>query len=242
MPARYRRHGPRRDSGPSLFGSIGWLFADLMLALALAFLLATMVSTIPPAVAPKPHVTATPTKTNQPGPALDLHYVPVTLSIDPSAVSANAVERLLLSNPALKGRRAGLVILFGGGSLDGPWQQLDKKIWGILQSMNDVTPLFSGAVPLQYWNGSYPSNLFLLHIYLFRTSLRVLLPAAFPGPGKSAPKPRTPAVLPARHRTARVLAARHPAASGYRPRCRGRCRRRRFRRHPGGRPDAGGHA
>jgi hypothetical protein len=97
--------------------------------------------------------------------------VPVTLSIDPSSVSGSAIEQVLLSDPRLKGRRAGLVLLFGGGGLNGPWQQLDKQIWGILQSMNDVTPLFSGAVGLQYWNGSYPLNQFLLRIYLFKTFL-----------------------------------------------------------------------
>ena len=124
-----------------------------MLALALAFLLATVVGTKNACREPKPHAkvmpTPTPTPTTQPGPALDLHDVPVTLSIDPSNVSASAIAQRLLSDPSLKGRRAGLVILFGGGSLDGPWQHLDKQIWGILQSMDDESPLFSGAVPLR---------------------------------------------------------------------------------------------
>jgi hypothetical protein len=234
VPTRYRRYRSRGDTGHTLFGSIGWLFADLMLALALAFLLATVIGTKTPAAAPKPHAkvspTPTPTPTTQPGPALDLHDVPVTLSIDPFNVSASAIAQRLLSDPTLKGRRAGLVILFGGGSLDGPWQHLDKQIWGILQSMDDESPLFSGAVPLEYWNGSYPLDQFLLRIYLFKTSLRVLPPVAVPGPGKPAPRPGT--------RTW-VLAAGRAAVSLCRPGCWRRIGRR-FRRHPGGRPDAGG--
>jgi hypothetical protein len=241
VPTRYRRYGSRGDTGHTLFGSIGWLFADLMLALALAFLLSTLVGTKTPAAAPKPHTkvtstptptpTPSPTKTTQPGPALDLHDVPVTLSIDPSNVSASAIAQQLLSDPSLKGRRAGLVILFGGGSLDGPWQQLDTQIWGILQSMDDVSPLFSGAVPLEYWNGNYPLNQFLLRIYLFKTSLRVLPPVAVPGPGKPTPRPGT---------GARILAAGRAVGSWCRPGCRGRIGRG-FRGHLGDRPDARGY-
>jgi hypothetical protein len=180
-----RRYWPRirrEDSVSSLFGGTRWLFADVMLlAIVTTFLLATTVGRTPPAAKPHPQATVTPTskpvpastptptptpaKTTQSGPALDLHYVPVTLQIDPSAPSATGIRQALLANPRLKGRRAGLVILFGGGSVSGPWLQLDNQVWKILSS---VTPLFSGAADLPYWNGSDPSSQFLLHIYLFK--------------------------------------------------------------------------
>src|SRR5215469_15675004 len=152
MPARYRYRTTRRvDSGSSLFGGTGWLFADLMLAIAMAFLLATTVGTSPPPAHPHPGVTPTPTPTptpsptptGHPEPALDLNYVTVTLTINPGAVSAGAIKQAILTNRRLTGRQAGLVILFAGGDPgSSEWEQLDNQVWGILKSMGDSTSLF----------------------------------------------------------------------------------------------------
>jgi hypothetical protein len=178
MPRRYWRQVRPGDTVSSLFGGKGWLVVDVMVAIVAALLLTITVATPSPAAKPRPRVTATPTSTplpaptptvtatTQPGPALDFQYVSVTLNINPSALSATGIKHALLTNPSLKGRRAGLVMLFGGGSSSGSWPQLDSKVWKILQSMSDVTPLFSEAVDREFWNGG-PLNQFLLNIYLF---------------------------------------------------------------------------
>lgn len=178
MPRRYGRRVRPGDTVSSLFGGKGWLVVDVMVAIVAALLLAITVATPSPAAKPRPQVTATPTSmpppaptstptaTTQSGPALDFHYVSVTLNINPSAPSAAGIQHALLTNPSLKGHRAGLVMLFGGGSSSGAWPQLDSKVWKILQSMSDVTPLFSGAVDREFWSGG-PLNQFVLNIYLF---------------------------------------------------------------------------
>jgi hypothetical protein len=166
------------DSGSSLFGGTGWLFADLLLALALTFLVATTVVTQPPPTHPRPHVSQTPTPTPTPTPkptgstepALDLAYVTVNLTINPGAVSAAAVRQAILANPRLAGRQAGLVILFAGGDSSSPqWEQLDSQVWGILKSMGDATSLFNVAVSRQFWGGG-PLTTIELNIYLFKIS------------------------------------------------------------------------
>src|SRR5258708_33752377 len=93
---RQRRAARASYSGNVLFGGIGWLFADLMLALAMLFIAATSAGTAPsshpkpapsPTVTPGPQVTASPTmapKRRLPL-QLDLTPVTVTLNIDPDA-------------------------------------------------------------------------------------------------------------------------------------------------------------
>ena len=174
MSRRNRRRPAARHgmSGNTLFGSTGWLFADLLLALALAFLLATTVNTPPPAPPHPPGPTASQTPTPTPsatkGPpqqALDLTPVPVTLTIDPSNVSSGAIRQKILSVSTLRGQHAGLVLIFAGGDVSSSsWGQIDTVVWGILKKM---TPLFYRTVPLQYWGGGPPTQV-LLKIYLFR--------------------------------------------------------------------------
>jgi hypothetical protein len=178
MGTRYRRRVRREGFGNSLFGGTGWLFADLMLVLALAFLLATTVGTAPPA--PKPRVTVTPTPTpkptGQPEPALDFKYITVTLPITPADVMANnvgaiaAIREKVTNWPGLAGHLAGLVLLYAGddhGAYAG-WQALDDKMWSILK-VNDPS-LFRVAVDRPFVTQGGSSGTFQFDIYLFKTS------------------------------------------------------------------------
>jgi hypothetical protein len=171
---RYRRRTATRNgsTGHSLFGSTGWLFADLLLALALTFLLATTVGAAPhlPKKPPAPHSSATskpPPKPPTPQAALNLNYVTVHLS----DLSASSIQQTIMASPQLRGQRSGLVILFAGGpSSGGNWGQVDSQVWSILQGMNKETPLFKVAVSRQFWDGTLPLNQVTLNVYLFKTS------------------------------------------------------------------------
>jgi hypothetical protein len=181
---RQRRAARASYSGNVLFGGTGWLFADLMLALAMLFIAATSAGTAPssqsaphpkpapsPTVTPGPQVTASPTmapKRHLPLP-LDLTPVKMTLNIDPNAVlnndpeQADKIRKAVLTDHRLAGRQAGLVILFGGGDVNSSeWHRLDHKIWSFLSS----TCLFSAARPLDYWGSGLPTQ-FRLDIYLW---------------------------------------------------------------------------
>jgi hypothetical protein len=186
MRSRYSRYRRRTAAGTStsghtIFGSTGWLFADLLLALALAFLLATTFGAPSSSKPPKPccstaTATAKPTAHPTPKPtptepdALDLKYVAVPLTIDPGDISASAIQHTIATDPKLTGRQAGLVMLFAGGpDPNGPqWEQIDSQVWSILQSMNHNTLLFREAISRQFWNGKYPLTEVVLNVYLFK--------------------------------------------------------------------------
>ena len=186
MATRYRRRARRGDFGHSLFGGTGWLFADLMLALALVFLLATTVGTTPPAAKPPPtptptprvtpSVTPTPKKSGQPQPALSFKYVTVTLTITPSDVMANnasavnAIRSTVTTWPGLPGHLAGLVLLYAGDDNGAypAWKALDNKMWEILKSVDPS--LLRVAVDRPFVTHGGSSGTFQFDVYLFKTS------------------------------------------------------------------------
>jgi hypothetical protein len=154
-----------------------------MLALAIAFLVATTVGITPPPRPPahppvKPTASATPSRkpTAQPTPALDLRYVAVNLSINPSAVMSGdpaaiaAIRSKVTANPSLKGRLAGLVLLYAGddnGSYQ-PWLKLDAAMWKILRGADSA--VFNVAVTRDFYTHGGPSTQFQFDVYLFKTS------------------------------------------------------------------------
>lgn len=185
-----QRHAARASySGNVLFGGIGWLFADLMLALVMLFIAATSVGTAPsPQTSPPPEPASSPPVS--PGPShtmapkrrltpLDLTPVTVTLNdIDPNAVlngdpgQTDAIRKAVLTDHRLADRQAGLVLLFGGGDVNsGEWRQLDRKIWSFLTGPGSSTGLFSVARHWDYWGGG-PLTQFQLKIWLFMTGSR----------------------------------------------------------------------
>lgn len=127
--ARRRRRLAGRDSGNAVFGATGWLFADLMFALAMTYLVAT---TMGAPVVPEPDPTPSPSASASPSvspsasptpePVLDLEPVRIPLeSVDWRGLRARnprairALQDRVRSDTRLKNRRAGMVLTFGGG-------------------------------------------------------------------------------------------------------------------------------
>lgn len=190
MATRYQRRSDRQDgSALAMFGGAGWLFADLMLALTVAFLVADTVSTPAP---PSPQKTAhskplvhhrpTPAPSPSPsGPALDLGYVTVHLTVDLAGLQAGSaqaeasVRAQITQISGLTGRRAGLVLLFAGDlDPDSPTDykaaiSLDQKMAGVLSGLSINGGLvFQVAVYRNFANyGSEPDTV-ELNIYLFK--------------------------------------------------------------------------
>ena len=164
-----------------MFGGTGWLFADLLLALALAFLLATTVGVTPPKAPSKPP--RPPVVPSTPGgshpkqtPPLELDPVHVTFTVaDPASLvagSSSAVTSvratILQKTHGIKTRSAGIVLLFGGNGSQYPtWDQMDASVEKILKSLSGPGRLFhleTRYVP--FLNLAGPSQ-FSMDIYLF---------------------------------------------------------------------------
>ena len=114
-----KRHS-KEDLKQSFMGSAGWLFADLLLALAMLFLIANTVSQPrPPSVVhAKGKPTATPKVVSPP--RLEQGYHRFTITIDPNALlnndpnEQNHVTQQVKAQGFLRRRSAGLVIVYGG--------------------------------------------------------------------------------------------------------------------------------
>ncbi len=172
----------RRDGshGTALFWTTGWLFADLLLALAMGFLVANTVGQNPP---PLPTATpAPPTPTPTPHQITVLERDPVKLSItllggyqqllngNPQTISD--AQNQLQNNPGLQGHRAGLVLTFGGGgpggSADLGNQIASQFIQVVLKQMHVVFD--SNTVYHDPFHDLYGDpNVVELEIYLFKT-------------------------------------------------------------------------
>jgi hypothetical protein len=158
----------------------GWLFADLLLGLAIIFLAAGTVFKPPPVPTPIP----TPTPTPVPLPRLELGYLEVQLHIDAQGLLNNdpaaiaAVKAQVRAQRALQGRTAGLVIIYDGAPDDGAIQQaleVDRKIEAALKSLGDehfvfyCTSYYADKNPLYILGGD--PNTAVLHIYLYTERL-----------------------------------------------------------------------
>lgn len=134
----------RRADSRSLFSIAGWLFADLLLAMAVIFISANTIAARPvKTVKPvaKPTITVTPQVT----PILELHYSRFVLQItNPDKLLHNdsgAIKQIKLEVMAqhqLQGRQAGLVIAYGGAPTTDQIQnafKIARKVISVLQSL-----------------------------------------------------------------------------------------------------------
>lgn len=146
----------------------GWLFADLLLALAMLFF-TTSVNIKP--------VPTKPTPTPKPPPRLELNKNRIQLFIDAGGVLQDAPEavndfkRQIRGQAVLQRRSVGLVIVYGGAS---NVNQIDtaitlaQKIYDILRSLGREWSVFSRASyydPLYELGGDL--NTVTLDIFLF---------------------------------------------------------------------------
>jgi hypothetical protein len=176
-----------------MFGGAGWLFADLMLALAVAFLVADTVRTPPPpspptavqsgpAVHPRSPSPSPPTPSASPsGPALDFHDINYTLTVDPvglqagSASAEASVHAQVAGISRLTGRRVGLVLLFAGDPDPENLTEydaaisLDQKMAKVLTGLSIHGELvFQVAVYRDFINYFSKPGKVQLNIYLFK--------------------------------------------------------------------------
>jgi hypothetical protein len=175
--------GQGGDVGHSFFGGTGWLFADLMMALAVVFLVATTVGFPAPSKPAAAHHPATKKPAAKHAEAaLYLHPVKITITnldynglLNNSPIAINSVRNKILGNASLRSRRAGLVLLFDGAdSTDISAQtfalSVDGKIQRILQSLGARNIIFQVAVYNDYLNLANPPSDFYMDVYLFKTS------------------------------------------------------------------------
>ena len=171
-----RRIRVREDLQKTFMGSAGWLFADLLLALAMLFLIANTISQ-PPVQARKP--TATPTATAAPPLRLEQGYHRFSITIDPAKLlnndvsERNAVIQQVKGQTFLHNRSAGLIIIYGGAPTTadiGTALNVANAVYSILIDLGKHDPTFgrvSKYDPL-YLLGGDPTVM-KLDIFLFAT-------------------------------------------------------------------------
>lgn len=182
MPRR-GREGQDARPGPAFFGMTGWLFADLLLALAVIFLVANTVAHVP---APPPTPTPTPLATATPAPpnVLDLDYIIVQLTqVDyaglhqknPGAIEA--IERQIITDPRLMGKCAGLVLSFGGsvGESNGIGTQAATDVDEIVLPRLGKTDhkdfrTFAVAISRPFFAPTKPVGSIELDVYVYKTA------------------------------------------------------------------------
>jgi hypothetical protein len=154
----------------------GWLFADLLLALAVIFLSANTVG-VKPRVIPTSIPTPTARPSPTPLPRLELSRYRIILTIDsngllndsPSAI--NDLKQKIRGQAVLRGRTAGLVIVYGGApdvAQVTRAQTVVTKVINVLVSLGNQGFVFTRTSyydPLYILNGD--ANTTVIDIYLF---------------------------------------------------------------------------
>lgn len=154
------RRGARffRDRAFSI--SVGWLFADLLFALAMLFLVSNTLG-----VPPKPKPTPIPTvEVTTPTPTpnallLDRHSVRLTLSVNnPGSLSQGNAQakaalaqtiRAKINQQGLQDRRAGLEIVYGGALDDsqiGEAESIAGQTYAVLDTLGNQKFVFCHAL------------------------------------------------------------------------------------------------
>jgi hypothetical protein len=180
MPRSYQRRTATRygASGHYLFGGAGWLFADLLLALAMAFLLATTVGSPPPKTPPKVHPAHQPSSHPKQPPPLELDPVHIKFTIaDPDGLvtgssSAVAAVRatILKMTGGIKSRSAGIVLLFGSNSSYPSYEQVDQAVENILKSLSGTGQIFDAQTRYVPFLSLLGPTQFSMDVYLFSTT------------------------------------------------------------------------
>nr|BBH93139.1 hypothetical protein KTA_13380 [Thermogemmatispora argillosa] len=169
----------------------GWLFADLLLGLAVIFLAATTYARLPPPATPTPTPTpplGTPTPTVLP--RLELHHHRFTVNVDANGLLTNdagaiaSLKRQVRAQSFLRGRTAGLVIVYDGApTVDAIGTALDvsRKVMGLLAEMGRqerfAFTCTSFYDPL-YTLGQDQATV-TIDVYLFTEHLQTCPPALF---------------------------------------------------------------
>jgi hypothetical protein len=168
-----------------MFGTTGWLFADLMLALALAFIVATTVGQPSPPgsndgdakLPPTTTSTAPTTSAAAYEPVLELTPVPVKLTVDwqrllnNDAATAEGLRGQMRSNSQFSGRRAGLVLTFGGtsnGKAAGRGISIANQVNDILRGLDAPGSAFRSTTVYRPFISFDPPEILNIDVYLFK--------------------------------------------------------------------------
>lgn len=178
----------KEDRKGTFMVAAGWLFADMLLALAMLFLVSNTIGIHPPAPTPTPTraptpLAATPTRaptpTPTPIPVPHLEQTPhrFKINVDANALlssnrsSTNAVVLQVKTQSFLRGRRAGLAIVYGGAPDDTQIKRADdiaNKVYDILHNLGKSDDRFTNIArydPL-YLLGGDPNKV-TIDIFLF---------------------------------------------------------------------------
>jgi hypothetical protein len=178
-----------RFRGSSLI-SVGWLFADMLLVLAMIFLAVNTFLPVKPKVTLTPTPTRHPTHTPTPTPTpnallLDKQKVRLILTgINPDLLSAGdrgAISDLetkikdQMTQKGMQNRRAGIAIAYGGAD---DFSQAERgtlvaaEVYKVLDMLGQQHFVFCGTVhydPL--FTALYPHDTVVIDIYLFNKSV-----------------------------------------------------------------------
>ncbi|HZS77636.1 MAG TPA: hypothetical protein VFA41_13575 [Ktedonobacteraceae bacterium] len=168
-----------KDDRGSFAGSIGWLFADMLLVLTILFLASnTFIQTHATTHAQaKPSPVVTPKVTPTSVPHLELKYHRVVISVDSNGLlnnnpnASNDVIRQVKGQGFLRGRRVGLIIVYGGApgvNQIGQAETIANKVYGILLNLGRHDPTFANTSrydPLYVLGGNV--NSVSIDIFLF---------------------------------------------------------------------------
>jgi hypothetical protein len=171
----------RRRGGDALFGSAGWLFADLMLAVVVMVALAVAI-TAPKPAPPKPHpkppvtTTTTPTPTT---PALPPGLAPAPIKLDvevdangllnndPNAINGMRQSVAQQVSGPLGGRRVGVVLTFGTSSSGAIQRGITVANTFNTQVLQALGGQFTGAAYEGYFQGGGDLNKITLQMFVF---------------------------------------------------------------------------
>lgn len=171
----------RNRASALIFGATGWLFADLLLALAMAFLVADSAGQLPPPPPTPTMAVVAPTPTPVPTPPpLVLHPITLTLNVDPNGLLStppdpNAIAQAqarIKADPRLKGKRAGLVLTFGGATTDNPSQGItDAQAFDqeVLTPLGTSGYVFVNTVYREFFTLNGDTTSFQVDVYLYKT-------------------------------------------------------------------------
>ena len=155
-----------------MFSIAGWLFADMLLAMMMIFIVASTTSVT---ILPKKQLTPTPISRTLP--RLELKFHRFTVNVDPngllndSSSTIAAVRNQVRSQAFLKGRSVGLVVVYGGAPNDAYISTaltIAEKVYNILLTLGKQRFAFSRASvydPLYIFGGS--QAIVTIDVFLF---------------------------------------------------------------------------
>lgn len=167
-----RQRSGLNEASRSVFGTTGWLFADLMLAIAMAFLVANTVGAHMPQHKPKPPPVK---KVICNAPALDrYHPVQVNLDLNPIGLASDSpsaqasVRQQVKGTSGLAGRRAGFVIIYTGNAETSSYAlSIDEYVKKVLDGLGRQNFVFQDTAYVdEQLIGAAPTSA-ELKVYLF---------------------------------------------------------------------------